>query len=104
VAQRVVWEHETGSGNRSYNGGILSTDGNLMFPGRGNGELWVYAADTGKVLKVLQTKAASWQRASAYVVNGEQYVAVPRRLRWRSRSTVGARSPSLQCPRASTRT
>jgi len=76
VAQRVVWEHETGSGNRSYDGGILSTAGNLVFQGRGNGELWVYAADTGKVLKVIQTGSHIMAAPSTYVVNGEQYVAV----------------------------
>jgi len=30
VKQRVVWEHETSSGTRSYDGGILSTAGNLV--------------------------------------------------------------------------
>lgn len=76
VARRVVWEQETGSGNRSYDGGVLSTDGNLVFQGRGNGELWVYAADSGKVLKVLETGSHIMAAPSTYAVNGEQYVTV----------------------------
>jgi len=32
-----------------------STAGNLVFQGRGSGELWFYAADSGKVLKTIQT-------------------------------------------------
>src|ERR1019366_3448688 len=47
VAQKTVWEHETSSGVRGYDGGIMSTAGNLVFQGRGSGGLWVYAADTG---------------------------------------------------------
>jgi len=76
VAQKVVWEQETGSGFRSYDGGMLSTEGNLVFQGRGSGELWVYAADTGKVLKVLDTGSHIMAAPSTYTVNGEQYVAV----------------------------
>lgn len=76
VAQKVVWEHETGSGNRSYDGGVLSTDGNLVFQGRGSGELWVYAADTGKVLKVIKTGSHIMAAPTTYTVNGEQYLAV----------------------------
>ena len=76
VAQKVVWEHETGSNNRSYDGGVLSTAGNLVFQGRGSGELWVYAADTGAVLKVIQTGTHIMAAPMTYTVDGAQYVAV----------------------------
>jgi quinohemoprotein ethanol dehydrogenase len=76
IAQKVVWEHETSSGMRGYDGGILSTDGNLVFQGRGSGELWVYAADTGAVLKVLTTGSHIMAAPMTYTVHGEQYVAV----------------------------
>lgn len=76
VAQKVVWEHETSSGARSYDGGIISTAGNLVFQGRGSGELWVYAADTGAVLKVLKTGSHIMAAPTTYQVNGVQYVAV----------------------------
>ena len=54
----------------------MSTAGNLVFQGRGSGELWVYAADTGKVLKTLQTGSHIMAAPATYVVNGQQYVAV----------------------------
>ncbi|MDB6084763.1 MAG: Pyrrolo-quinoline quinone [Gammaproteobacteria bacterium] len=76
VAQKIVWEHETSSGIRGYDGGIISTAGNLVFQGRGSGGLWVYAADSGKVLKVVPTASHIMAAPTTYAVNGEQYVAV----------------------------
>lgn len=76
LAQKTVWEHETSSGIRGYDGGAMSTAGNLVFQGRGSGELWVYAADTGKVLKVVQTGSHIMAAPMTYSVNGEQFVAV----------------------------
>jgi quinohemoprotein ethanol dehydrogenase len=76
AAQKIVWEHETSSGMRGYDGGVMSTAGNLVFQGRGSGGLWVYAADTGKVLRVINTGSHIMAAATTYAVNGEQYVAV----------------------------
>ncbi len=76
VAQKTVWEHETSSGVLGYDGGIMSTAGNLVFQGRGSGALVVYAADTGKVLKVVETGSHMMAAPTTYTVNGEQYVAV----------------------------
>jgi len=76
VARKTVWEHETSSGVRGYDGGVMSTAGNLVFQGRGNGELWVYAADSGKVLKVVPTGSHIMAAPTTYTVNGEQFVAV----------------------------
>jgi quinohemoprotein ethanol dehydrogenase len=76
VAQKTVWEHETSGGMRGYDGGVMSTAGNLVFQGRGSGGLWVYAADTGKVLKVLKTGSHIMAAPTTYAINGEQFVAV----------------------------
>ena len=76
VAQKLVWEHETSSGIRGYDGGVMSTAGNLVFQGRGSGELWVYAADSGRVLKTIETGSHIMAAPITYAVNGEQYVAV----------------------------
>ncbi|HXI79057.1 MAG TPA: c-type cytochrome, partial [Steroidobacteraceae bacterium] len=76
VAQKIVWEHETSSGIRGYDGGVMSTAGNLVFQGRGSGELWVYAADSGKVLHVIKTGSHIMAAPTTYAVNGEQFVAV----------------------------
>ncbi|HLW25695.1 MAG TPA: PQQ-dependent dehydrogenase, methanol/ethanol family [Steroidobacteraceae bacterium] len=76
VAQKIVWEHETSSGMRGYDGGVMSSAGNLVFQGRGSGGLWVYAADSGRVLKVIETGSHIMAAPSTYEVRGEQYVAV----------------------------
>jgi quinohemoprotein ethanol dehydrogenase len=76
VAQKTVWEHETSEGIRGYDGGVMSTAGNLVFQGRGSGELWVYAADTGKVLKVIKTGSHLMAAPMTYSVNGAQFVAI----------------------------
>jgi len=76
VAQKTVWEHETSAGMRGVDGGVMSTAGNLVFQGRGSGALWVYAADTGKVLKIIETGSHIMAAPMTYAVNGEQYVAV----------------------------
>ncbi|MBS0393530.1 MAG: PQQ-dependent dehydrogenase, methanol/ethanol family [Proteobacteria bacterium] len=76
VAHKVVWEQETSAGIRGYDGGVLSTAGNLVFQGRGSGELWVYAADTGAVLKKIQTGSHIMAAPMTYAVGGVQYVAV----------------------------
>jgi quinohemoprotein ethanol dehydrogenase len=76
VKQRVVWEHETSPQQRGYDGGVLSTAGNLVIQGRGTGELWVYAADTGATLKVLETGSHLMAAPMTYAVDGVQFVAV----------------------------
>jgi quinohemoprotein ethanol dehydrogenase len=54
----------------------MSTAGNLVVQGRGDGELWVYAADSGKVLKTIQTGSHIMAAPMTYAVDGVQYVAV----------------------------
>jgi quinohemoprotein ethanol dehydrogenase len=76
VAQKTVWEHETSGGVRGYDGGVMSTASNLVFQGRGSGGLWVYAADTGRVLKVIKTGSHIMAAPTTYAINGTQYVAV----------------------------
>ena len=76
VARRVVWQQTTSDTNRGYDGGVLTTAGNLLFQGRGNGELWVYAADTGRKLKVLDTGSHIMAAPMTYEIDGVQYVAV----------------------------
>ena len=76
VSQKTVWEHETSSGIRGYDGGVSSSAGNLVFQGRGSGGLWVYAADTGKVLKVVPTGSHIMAAPAIYAVAGVEYIAV----------------------------
>jgi quinohemoprotein ethanol dehydrogenase len=76
VAQRTVWEMETSAGMRGYDGGVTSTAGNLVLQGRGTGALWIYAADTGRVLKVIETGSHIMAAPMMYEVGGVHYVAV----------------------------
>jgi quinohemoprotein ethanol dehydrogenase len=76
VTQSTVWEVETSSGMRGYDGGVLSTAGNLVLQGRGTGELFAYAADTGKVLARIDTGSHIMAAPMTYAVRGIQYVAV----------------------------
>lgn len=76
LSRKVAWQHVTSSGVRGYDGGVLSTAGNLVIQGRGTGELWVYAADTGKILKVIPTGSHIMAAPMTYAVGGTQYIAV----------------------------
>jgi quinohemoprotein ethanol dehydrogenase len=76
VAERVVWEHETASGIRRTDGGILSTAGNLVFQGQGDGQLVAYTADSGRRLAAIATGSHIMAAPITYAVDGVQYVAV----------------------------
>jgi quinohemoprotein ethanol dehydrogenase len=76
VARKIVWEVETSSGMRGYDGGVLSTAGNLVFQGHGDGFLYAYAADTGKILAKIFTGSHIMAAPMTYMLGGEQYVAV----------------------------
>lgn len=57
------------------NGGTMTTAGNLVFQGTSFGELFAYAADTGKRLWQEQVSSAVIAGPITYEINGEQYVA-----------------------------
>ncbi|MGB5075939.1 MAG: PQQ-dependent dehydrogenase, methanol/ethanol family [Sphingorhabdus sp.] len=59
----------------SWNGGTMTTAGNLVFQGTALGEFRAYAADTGKQLYNLDVQSGVLSGASTYMVDGEQYVA-----------------------------
>ena len=75
VAQKVVWEREVSNG-LFPEGGVMATAGNLVFQGRSSGELWVYAADSGKELARIDTGTGLMAAPMTYELNGEQYVSV----------------------------
>lgn len=70
---KVVWERKTAS---FWDGGVLSTAGNLVFQGDADGFLNVYAADSGRLLK--RVDVGTWIMAApmTYCVRGVQYVSV----------------------------
>jgi quinohemoprotein ethanol dehydrogenase len=73
VQKKSVWEIEHPA---FWNGGLLTTAGNLLFQGTGDGRFVAYAADSGKVLWAVSTSIGIVAPPVTYEVDGEQYVAV----------------------------
>ena len=73
VQQRLAWEVPT---ETYWNGGVLSTDGGLVVQGDIAGRIKVYAADSGKLLKVLQLGTSIMAAPMTYELDGVQYIAV----------------------------
>ena len=73
VQKKVLWEIEHPA---FWNGGLLTTAGNLLFQGTGDGRLVAYAADSGRILWALPTAVGIIAPPVTYAVDGEQYVAV----------------------------
>ncbi|HTT20391.1 MAG TPA: PQQ-binding-like beta-propeller repeat protein [Candidatus Sulfotelmatobacter sp.] len=80
------------------NGGVLSTAGNLVFQGQGNGEFAAYTADTGKKVWSIDTGSAIESIPVTYSVNGEQYVLLP--VGWGSGSRLFAPGWTMATPRS----
>jgi len=73
VTQKVVWtvQHES-----TWNGGVLSTAGDLVFQGNAMGEVVAYNAHTGEKAWSFDAQTGVVAPAMSYQVNGEQYIAV----------------------------
>jgi quinohemoprotein ethanol dehydrogenase len=59
-----------------WNGGVLSTAGNLVAEGLADGRFVIYRADTGEQLWELPIQTGAEAGPISYAVNGEQYIAV----------------------------
>jgi quinohemoprotein ethanol dehydrogenase len=59
-----------------WNGGALSTAGNLVFEGTAGGNFEAYRASTGKRLWSFAAQTGVMAGPVAYTINGEEYVAV----------------------------
>jgi quinohemoprotein ethanol dehydrogenase len=73
ATQKQVWAvpYDT-----SWNGGVVSTAGNLVFQGTSMGEFAAFQADSGKRLWSTQTHTGIVAPPITYEADGEQYVAV----------------------------
>ena len=73
VTQTEKWrvQHAT-----SWNGGLLSTAGNLIFQGRSDGNFAAYRADTGELVWEFPVNVGIIAAPISYSIDGEQYVAV----------------------------
>ncbi len=73
VAGRARWSVPHVS---SWNGGVLSTAGNLVFQGTGDQRFAAYRADTGERLWETPTRAGIIAAPISYAVDGEQFITV----------------------------
>jgi quinohemoprotein ethanol dehydrogenase len=69
---RIAWEH---SGS-IWDGGILSTAGNLVVRGDVAGQLTLFAADSGKLVQRIDVGTSIMAAPMSYSVHGEQFIAV----------------------------
>ena len=72
VHQKQVWEVPRPG---PWNGGVLSTAGNLVFEGTANGYFEAYKADTGERVWSFAAQTGVMAGPVTYTINGEQYVA-----------------------------
>ena len=70
---KVVWEQQTHS---LWDGGLLSTGGNLVVRGDAAGYLNVYTADSGQLIKQIDVGTSMMAAPITYRVNGVQYLSV----------------------------
>lgn len=73
VKQQKVWEVKH---PLTWNGGVLSTAGNLVFQGTADGRLVAYRATDGEALWQMDVQAGVIAPPVTYRVAGEQYVAL----------------------------
>lgn len=73
VKQMEVWRAERPG---PWNGGALSTAGNLVFEGTGYGQFEAFRANTGEKLWSASTQSGMTAGPISYSVNGEQYIAI----------------------------
>jgi quinohemoprotein ethanol dehydrogenase len=71
--QKEVWRVEHSG---SWNGGTLTTAGNLVFQGTADAKFVAYSADQGKALWSFPTQTGVVAPAMTYEIDGEQYVTV----------------------------
>lgn len=73
ITQSERWgvDHEN-----AWNGGVLSTQGNLVFQGKLGGEFVAYRADTGEKLWEYNLKSGGASGPGTYSIKGEQYVTI----------------------------
>jgi quinohemoprotein ethanol dehydrogenase len=73
VTGKIVWEQQTAS---RWDGGVLTTGGNLVVQGDAAGFLSAYAADSGKLLKRIEIGTSIMAAPMTYRIDGVQYVSV----------------------------
>ncbi len=73
IKQSKAWEVDL---VHPWNGGVLSTAGNLVIEGAADGRFVIYRADTGEKLWEMPIQTGAVAGPITYSVNDEQYIAV----------------------------
>ena len=73
VEQKEAWRVEHAG---TWNGGTLTTSGNLVFQGTSDGEFVAFGADDGERLWSFPAQTGIVAPAMSYELDGEQYVSV----------------------------
>lgn len=73
VQQKAAWTHEHG---QPWNGGTLTTAGNLVFQGTADGRFMAFDARDGKQLWETPTGTGVVAAPISYLVDGKQYVSI----------------------------
>lgn len=93
VAQKAAWSVEHVS---PWNGGTLTTAGNVVFQGTAEGRLVAYNATSGEKLWETPTGTGVVAAPSTYMVDGKQYVSVA--VGWGGVYGLAARATERQGP------
>ncbi|WP_164116220.1 PQQ-dependent dehydrogenase, methanol/ethanol family [Sphingorhabdus sp. Alg239-R122] len=72
VTGEIAWKVDQ---ETPWNGGTMTTAGNLVFQGTALGQMRAYAADSGEQLWSYNVQSGVLGGASTYMVDGEQYIA-----------------------------
>ncbi|MEP6390621.1 MAG: PQQ-dependent dehydrogenase, methanol/ethanol family [Halioglobus sp.] len=78
----IAWDPQTQSARWSvehgnaWNGGVLSTAGNLVFQGKLNGDFVAYEAGTGEALWSHDVRSGAASGPGTFAIDGEQYVTI----------------------------
>jgi glucose dehydrogenase len=70
---KVIWQNKTA---QPLVGGVLATEGGIVFTGEGNGHFNAYNETTGELLWEAKTDAGVNAPPITYEIDGEQYIAV----------------------------
>jgi quinohemoprotein ethanol dehydrogenase len=73
VHGRILWEQPSPT---PWGGGVLATAGNLVFQGDALGQLSVFAANSGRLLRRLSLGTSIMAAPMTYKVHGRQFVAL----------------------------
>ncbi len=72
VRGKLIWQVP---GASTWDGGVMSTAGNLVVRGDARGFLNVYTANDGKLLRAIDVGTSIMAAPIAYEIQGEQYIA-----------------------------